>query len=100
LWGRKMKDRFDLEQDIMQCWSVVDDIGLVVESVMENPKYADIPPECIDTLSNTLLGVKELYNLRFEKMWETFLQSHKLNEYAISGKSDTELHWSMLTDDE
>ena len=76
-----MKDRFDLESDLMNCWNVVDDINLLLETVMDNPKYSDIPPETCDMLSNSLLGIKELYDMRFQKAWNTFTETHKLNEY-------------------
>lgn len=76
-----MKDRFDLESDLMSCWNVVDDINLLLETVMDSPRYSDIPPETCDMLSNSLIGIKELYDMRFQKVWNTFLESHKLDEY-------------------
>lgn len=94
-----MKDRFDLEQDIMLCWSVVDDVDLLMESVVDNPKYAAVPAKSVDDISNALMGIKELYNLRFERLWETFLQSHNLNEYGISGKSDSHWSWDPVSDE-
>ena len=76
-----MKDRFDLEHDIMNCWSVVDDVDLLMETIMDNPKFDDISPETCDRISNSLIGIKELYAMRFEKLWDTFRESHKLDEY-------------------
>jgi hypothetical protein len=57
-----MKDRFDLEQGIMGCWSVVEDIKIVAE------KYADDN----DELGNLLLGIQALYQLKFENLFATF----------------------------
>ena len=76
-----MKDRFDLEHDIMNCWSVVDDVDLLMETIMDNPKFNGIPPETCDRIANGLMGIKELYTMRFEKLWDTFRESHRLDEY-------------------
>ena len=76
-----MKDRFDLEHDIMNCWSVVDDVDLLMETIMDNPKFSDIPPEVCDRIANSLMGIKELYEMRFDKLWHTFLDANKLDEY-------------------
>jgi len=43
---------FDLEQNIMNCWSVVDDLEL-----LEGPEAA---------------ALKVIYKLKFDKMWENF----------------------------
>lgn len=60
-------DRFDLEQDIMKCWSVVDDIDVLYEYVMErNPTT--------DQIANALLGLHTLYQMKFEKCFGTFEQ--------------------------
>ena len=58
-----MTDRFDLEQDIMNCWNVVEDI----QTIYDRLDYADQ-----DQVMNSLLGLQTLYQMKFEKMWETF----------------------------
>lgn len=58
-----MVDRFDLEQDIMQCWNVVDDIELVYKST----DWSDL-----DSVQNSLLSLHTMYKMKFEKMWDTF----------------------------
>lgn len=60
-----MADRFDLEQNIMQCWNVTDDINLLYENVMEKDLTTD-------QIANTLLGMKQLYELKFNKLWDNF----------------------------
>ena len=75
------KDRFDLEQEIMNCWCVVDDLDMVMERVLDSPKFASMPPELSDKIANLLIGMKELYEMRFDRLWETFLSSHELDEY-------------------
>lgn len=65
LKGFVMKDRFDFEQQLMECWHVVDDLDTLCEGVLEH----DMPP---DDISNVLLGMKTLYDLKFQKMFNTF----------------------------
>lgn len=61
------KNRFDMEQEIMDCWHVTDDIDVLMEAVME--KGADT-----DTIVNVLLGMKALYQMKFERLMDTFEQ--------------------------
>ena len=56
---------FDLEQEIMKAWHVVDDIQLLNENVMETDMSTD-------DIANVLLGLEKLYNMRFEKVFNTF----------------------------
>ena len=52
------EDRFDLEQNIMQCWNVVDDLNLLLEQ---------------GTVSaETVQAVATLYQQKFEYLWENF----------------------------
>jgi hypothetical protein len=58
-----MTSRFDLEQQILGCWNLVDELDFVCELVQDN-----------DKAMNVLLGLKELYQLKFEKCFNTFEQ--------------------------
>lgn len=58
----------DLEQDIMNAWNVVDDLQLLSEKI-ENLSQ--------DSLMNILIGMAELYQLKFEKLFEAYEQSLK-----------------------
>lgn len=60
-------DRFDLEQDIMNCWNVTSDIELLYENVMERS-----PEMTTDEIANALLGLQTLYEMKFEKMFRHF----------------------------
>jgi len=60
---KKMSDRFDLEQGIMQCWNVCDDIQLLLDSWDKLDE---------DGKLNYLIGLKQLYHLKFEKTFEQF----------------------------
>jgi hypothetical protein len=56
---------FDLEQEIMKAWHVVDDIQLLNENVMETDMSTD-------DIANALLGLESIYNMRFEKVFKMF----------------------------
>ena len=60
---------FDLEQSIMHCWSVVDDIKTVYHS---EDLYNDQ-----DKMMNVLLGLSTLYQLKFEECFKLFEQVTK-----------------------
>jgi hypothetical protein len=60
-----MTDRFDLEQQIMACWNVTSDIDTLCEGVLESDMTTD-------QIANILLGMKQLYELKFDKMFNTF----------------------------
>ena len=65
-------DRFDFEQQIMSCWNVTTDLKDLNEGVLESNLSKD-------QISNTLMGIEQLYELRFNKLFqqfETLIQEH------------------------
>ena len=58
------KDRFDLEQQIMECWSITTDI--------ENLRVALDSSMTEDEVDNYLLGLKAIYEVKFTKLFDTF----------------------------
>ncbi len=60
-----MNNQFDLEQQIMACWNVTSDIDTLCEGVLESDMTTD-------QIANILLGMKQLYELKFDKMFRTF----------------------------
>lgn len=62
-----MKDRFDFEQEIFQCWNIVEDLKELHEGVLERDLTTG-------QISNILLGLGEIYQLRFEVLFDTFEQ--------------------------
>lgn len=58
-------DRFNFEQQILETWNITSDLDVLLEGVME----CDLSR---DQISNALLGLKEMYNLRFNKLFENF----------------------------
>ena len=62
-----MKNRFDFEQEIMACWNIVEELKVLHEGVLERDLTSD-------QVSNILSGMTELYQMKFEILFETFEQ--------------------------
>lgn len=62
-----MSNRFDLEQQILDCWKVVEDIKLVNKNQFEGDLSKD-------DMWALLEGMAALYELKFNQMWNTFEQ--------------------------
>lgn len=61
-----MSDRFDLEQEMLSCWNITDEIKLLNENVLENDSLTK------DQISNYLLGLSTIYEMKFQKMFNHF----------------------------
>lgn len=64
-----MSDRFDFEQQIQKCWLITDDLYDLSEAVIERDLSHD-------TITNALLGLREVGEIRFNKLWELFEDVH------------------------
>jgi len=53
----KPRDRFDLEQEVLECWKVCNDIRMYIEQ--------DVPAEDFKELA-------DYYERKFERLWSTF----------------------------
>jgi len=53
----KTRDRFDLEQEILQCWNIVDDITQYVESGASAAEFKIL---------------SQYYERKFDRLWDTF----------------------------
>lgn len=60
--------RFDLEQQIMECWNVTTDLKRVTEYLLDAP----LEPNREDKIANMLLGMEALYEVKFNKCFATF----------------------------
>jgi len=81
---KKEANIFDLEQAIMRCWTLTDDIDLLYRNIGDNPKFADMDPKYKDKIMNILLGMNELYEMRFNECWREF--EAVAGEYHRRGK--------------
>lgn len=59
--------RFDFEQQLMDCWGMVDDLKVLNEAMLETNLTTD-------QISNILVGLEQLYGLKFDKTFRTFEQ--------------------------
>ena len=75
---------FELEQQIMKCWEMTDDIRNAAEYIYDSPDFINMPGEYSDKIVNLLFGIEEVYKRRFEKCWGTFESVCK--EYHRRGK--------------
>lgn len=57
---------FDLEEQIMRAWTTCDDIEVVLKALDR------LAPMTEDELSNLLIGIKAMHQLRCEQLFDTF----------------------------
>lgn len=60
-----MSDIFDLEQQIMDCWHITDDLKILEEAVLDKGIS-------VDDTANITIGLEKLYHLKFEKLFNIF----------------------------
>lgn len=94
-----MKNRFDLEQEIMDCWKVTDEINMVTKHFIDSPQWKGMSAELSDALMNKYFAIAELYELKFTNLFETFVDcipdlkdsiENNLGEYVFSSPWDVE----------
>ena len=89
-----MKNRFDFEQEIMDCWNITSDLNTLNEAVLEKGMSPD-------RISNVLAGMEALYQLKFEKLFSTFeslIRERQFDEYSSTTSNKPKLY--PQTDDE
>ena len=64
-----MSDRFDLEQQILECWKVTDDI----RAVLDHGK---------DDMAKNFEALARLTDIRFEKLWFIFEQMCNTRQFT------------------
>ena len=80
-------DRFNFEQDIFHCWHVVNDIKHLTEMISDRGSSTD-------DIVNVLIGIRILYNDRFQKLMDNFeylIASdgfRNTNDYEDKGKTE------------
>jgi len=60
-------NRFDLEEALGQMAQFTTDIDTIIYAVGDAPK-----PATEDELLNMLIGLKQLHEVRYQKMWDIF----------------------------
>ena len=77
-------DRFDFETQIMSCWGITTDLKDLSEEVLEGDLSKD-------QITNVLIGIEQLYNIRFEKLFRQFEQLIREHAKSFDQMSDEEL---------
>jgi len=74
------KSRFDLEDNINDCWGITGEIAMLNERLLDG--YPGIPDLTPDQVANILIGLESLYDAKFQRLWDTFCQVCELDDYA------------------
>ena len=61
-------DRFNLEEQIQNVWQTKDDLNAITERIYDDPDG----PMTEDEISNVLIGLSELHEIRCKKLWRIF----------------------------
>lgn len=72
-----MTTQFDLEQAIMSCWNITTDLHTLLEEIIEGDLTND-------QISNVILGLETLYEIKFNKAFRIF------EEYIKESKNTEE----------
>lgn len=67
--------QFKVEQGILDCWQITDEIKHIYTSY-DNPNVTE------DNRFNMLLGLHDLYNLKFEQLFDSYEQLLKEQIYG------------------
>ena len=60
-------DRFNLEAEIMNVWNTKDDLESITSRMMDDPD-----PMTEDDITNVLIGLSELHDIRCKKLFNVF----------------------------
>ena len=63
---------FDLEQQFLQCWEIINDVKMITEYFVEDEKWKNMDASLADALMNKYYGLAEVYDLKLQKAWDTF----------------------------
>ena len=67
--NENVEKSFDLEQQILDCWTITSQIDTLLEGVLEHEITRD-------QIANVLMGLKDLYDIKFDKTFRTFEYVH------------------------
>jgi hypothetical protein len=69
--------RIDLESAIMKAWQIVDDLDLFFRYYGDAEK-----PMTEDQVANTLLGLKQIQEMRMWELMDTYSRKFELDQYC------------------
>jgi hypothetical protein len=68
---------YDLEDAIMKAWQTSEDLDLFFRHHGDHPK-----PMTEDEVSNMILGIKQIHDMRMEQLYDMYKQKFELDEYC------------------
>lgn len=64
-----VNNSFELEQQILDCWTITSQLDTILEGILEHDLTRD-------QIANAVLGLKEIYEIKFDKAFRTFESVH------------------------
>ena len=83
----KKYDRFNLEAEIMSVWNTKDDLQSITSRMMDDPDG----PVTEDELTNVLIGLSELHDIRCKKLFNVFETMVKERRFTGMGEKNPDL---------
>ena len=80
-----MKDRFDLENEIMTIYTFAENLGTLSEGILEHDLTTD------ETV-NAIEGIRVMLNLQADKLFDTMTQCFKLDQYREPASTPKETY--------
>lgn len=71
------KNKFDLEQDIVNVWDLKKDLDSFLQMYLDAPQPMDD-----DTVYNYIHSIACILDLRMERVWDSYCQCFELDQYA------------------
>jgi len=78
-------DRFNLEAEIMTVWNTKDDLESITSHMMDDPDG----PMTEDQLTNVLIGLSELHDIRCKKLFNVFENMVKNECFIEKGTNES-----------
>ena len=78
-----MSERFDLEQEILAVWGVKEDIKRLHWMLLDCTEQMSE-----NDLSNMLMALENIMELRCQVLWDTFCKVYELDHYRKEEKND------------
>ena len=75
-------DRFNLEEQIQNVWQTKDDLNAITERIYDDPDG----PMTEDELTNVLIGLIELHDIRCKKLFNVFETMVKERRFTGMGE--------------
>jgi hypothetical protein len=72
-----MTNRFDLEQDLLSLWAIKEDLAKFHWMYVDSPDG----PMTEDEVSNMIMAIENILDLRMHKTWHTFCKAYEIDGY-------------------